>query len=412
MSPVPSPPDPAVPRRIAAGLVVLLGGLTALGPMTIDLYLPALPRMTRELETSETLLQLTLTAALVGLAVGQAVVGPISDAVGRRRPLLVGLAAYVLASVVCVVAPTIEVLIAGRLLQALAGAAGIVVARAIVRDLVSGREVARLFSMLLLVTGLAPILAPVVGGQLLRFGGWRVLFGVLAAFGVVLFLAVLLGLRDSLAPERRRVGGINDALHTYARLARDRAFLGYALAGGFGFAGMFAYISASPFVYQEVFGISPQVYGLLFGANGVGLMVFSQTNGRLVRRIDPHRLLAVGQLISLLGAVLLVVGAATSAAGVPGVLVPLFVAIASFGMVGPNAMALGLARHPEAAGTASALIGTLQFVIGAVVGPLVTVVQVRSALPMAVVVAGCVAIGLAARVALTAGLATRPARVR
>ncbi|NYH88185.1 Bcr/CflA family multidrug efflux MFS transporter [Actinopolymorpha rutila] len=394
-------PSEQTRRRIAPGLIVLLGGLTALGPMTIDLYLPALPHMTRELHSSQTLLQLTLTAALVGLAVGQAVVGPLSDAVGRRRPLLVGLGTYAVASVVCAVAPTVELLVTGRLVQALGGAAGIVIARAIVRDLVSGREIARLFSLLLLVTGLAPILAPVVGGQLLRLGSWRMLFGVLTAFGVVLFVGVLLELRESLPAERRRQGGARDAANSYLRLVRDRSFLGYALAGGFGFAGMFAYISGSPFVYQGVFGISPQFYGVLFGLNGLGLMAFSQTNGRLVRRVDPRRLLAIGQFTSLAGAALLVLAAATSVGGVVGVLLPLFVAVASLGMVGPNAMALGLAQHPDMAGTASALIGTLQFVVGALAGPLVTAVQVRSALPMAMVVAGCVVLGILARVILT-----------
>ncbi|MFD2078677.1 MFS transporter, DHA1 family, bicyclomycin/chloramphenicol resistance protein [Actinopolymorpha cephalotaxi] len=398
--PVARPPE-ATRRRIAPTLIILLGGLTALGPMTIDLYLPALPHMTRELHTSQTLLQLTLTAALVGLAAGQAVVGPLSDAVGRRRPLLVGLGTYAVASVVCAVAPTIEVLVAGRVVQALGGAAGIVIARAIVRDLVSGREIARLFSLLLLVTGLAPILAPVVGGQLLRLGSWRMLFGVLTAFGVVLLLGVVFGLRETLPAERRRQGGARDAAHSYLRLARDRSFLGYALAGGLGFAGMFAYISGSPFVYQEVFGISPQFYGVLFGLNGLGLMAFSQANGRLVRRVDPRRLLVIGQFTSLAGAVLLVLAAATSFGGVVGVLLPLFVAVASLGMVGPNAMALGLSQHPEMAGTASALIGTLQFVVGALAGPLVTAVQVRSALPMATVVAGCVVLGILARVILT-----------
>ncbi|WP_051114225.1 Bcr/CflA family multidrug efflux MFS transporter [Actinopolymorpha alba] len=397
----PAATQPSTPRRISARLVVLLGALTALGPMTIDLYLPALPRMTQDLQTNNSLLQLTLSAALVGLAVGQAVSGPVSDAVGRRRPLLVGLAAYVGASIVCAFAQSVGVLIAARLLQAFAGAAGIVIARAIVRDLVSGREIARLFSMLLLVTGLAPILAPVVGGQLLRLGGWRVLFGALAVFGVALFVAVYAGFRDSLPVERRRQGGAADALRTYLRLARDRAFMGYALAGGFGFASMFAYISGSPFVYQEVFGISPQIFGILFGVNGVGLMIFSQTNGRLVHRIDPHTLLGVGQVSALTGAGLLVAGAVTGIGGVAGVLVPLFVAVASFGMVGPNAVALGLSYHPEAAGTASALMGTLQFAIGAAVGPLVTVSEVRSAVPMAVVVLACAAIGLVARLALT-----------
>lgn len=381
-------------------MIVLLGALVALGPMTIDLYLPALPQMTVDLGTTESMLQLTLTAAVVGLAVGQLIAGPISDAVGRRVPMLAGLAGYVAASTLCALAPTIEVLAVARVFQAFAGAAGIVVARAVVRDLVSGRELARLLSTLLLVSGLAPILAPVLGGQLLLVGGWRMLFGVLAAFGVVLFVAVLVGLRDSLPPERRQRGGLADALRAYTGLLRDRAFLGYALAGGFGFGAMFAYISGSSFVYQQVFAISPQLYGVLFGLNGVGLMLAAQLNGRVVRRVEPRRMLTVGQVGALTAAVLLVVGAATSVAAPYGVLVPLFFTIATVGLVGPNAQALGLARYPEAAGTAAAVLGMTQFIIAALTGPLVTASSVRSAVPMAATVAGSALIGLVARVAL------------
>jgi DHA1 family bicyclomycin/chloramphenicol resistance-like MFS transporter len=285
--------------------------------------------------------------------------------------------------------------------QAVSGAAGIVVARAVLRDLVSGRELARLLSMLLLVSGMAPILAPMIGGQLLLVGGWRALFAVLAAFGAVLFLAVLAGLPDSLPPERRQRGGLARALHAYTGLLRDRVFLGYALAGGFSFGAMFAYISGSSFVYQQVFGISPQLYGVLFGLNSVGLLLAAQANGRLVRRVEPRHLLAVGQLGALASAALLVVGAVTSVGEPYGVLVPLFVTIATVGLVGPNAQALALARYPESAGTAAAVLGMTQFTVATLTGPLVTASSVRSAAPMAVVVAGSTAVGLVARLVLT-----------
>jgi DHA1 family bicyclomycin/chloramphenicol resistance-like MFS transporter len=398
--PTSNSPAPAS-TKVGLKLVVMLGSLTAFGPMTIDLYLPALPRMTEELGTTESRLQLTLTACLIGLAVGQVIIGPISDAVGRRKPLLVGMAIYTVASIACAVSPNVELLIAARVVQALAAAAGQVTARAIIRDLVSGAEIARLLSLLMLVTGVAPILAPVVGGQLLRFGSWRLMFVVLAIFGAVLFFAVWRMLPDTLAVERRRQGSIRDTLGAYGRVARDRYFLGYALATAIGFAAMFAYLSGSSFVYQDVFDISPQWYGVLFGLNGLGLVIVSQINGRLVRRFDPHVLLDTGQVIGLCTAVVMLLSAITGIGGTAGVLVPLFLTIASRTLVMPNATALGLTRYPDAAGTASAMQGTLQFVIASAVGPLVTMFGVTSAVPMCAVMVGCLVLSLLVRIALT-----------
>jgi DHA1 family bicyclomycin/chloramphenicol resistance-like MFS transporter len=394
----PAPPS----RRERLQLIGVLGALSALGPLSIDLYLPAFPALAADLGSRESSIQLTLTACLAGLALGQAFVGPISDALGRRRPLLIGLGLYVLASVVCALSDSTTALVAGRFLQGLAGAAGIVVARAVVRDLHAGSAAARFFSRLMLVTGLAPILAPVFGSELLRLTSWRGLFWVLTAVGVLLLGLVAVGLRETLPPERRRDGSIADTARTYRTLATDRIFMGYALSGGLSFAALFAYISGSSFVLQGVYGISPQAYGLLFGLNSLGLTIASQVNGRLVDRVPLRTLLRVGLLITSGGGLLLVVVAATDLGGLVGVSTALFLVASGIGFVMPNSTALALADHPEAAGTASALLGALQFVVGAAAAPLVGVFANGTALPMAVVIAvagvgGLVALGALAR---------------
>lgn len=392
----------------------MLGAITALGPLTIDFYLPALPQMTRDLASSESMVQLTLTASVLGLAIGQALLGPTSDVLGRRTPLLAGLALYALASAACALAPNVGILVAARFVQALAGAAGQVVARAIVRDLVSGREIARLLSLLMLVTGAAPILAPVLGGQMVGLMGWRGIFWLLAVFGVALGVVVAVVLPETLAAHNRRQGGPVAAVHAYVMLLKDRAFVGYALVGGIGFAAMFAYLSGSSFVYQQVFGVSPQWFGVLFGMNGLALVACSQLNRPLVRRFPVRAVLTAGQTVGLVGGLLLLVVAAFPFFGLPGVVVALILAVGSRGLVMPNCTALCLNRHPDAAGSASALMGTMQFGIGAAMGPLVTLNEVQSAMPMAIVMTAAMlgafgAAFLIARPAERRATATRPA---
>ena len=366
-------------------LTLVLGAITALAPMSVDLYLPALPALTEDLDTGESSAQLTLTACLAGLALGQALAGPLSDALGRRRPLLAGLAVYVAASALCAASPSVHALVGFRLVQGFAGAAGIVIARAVVRDLYSGTEAARFFSLLMLVTGLAPILAPSVGGALLHVTSWRGLFLALSAYGVVL-LAAAAGLRETLAPERRRHGGLRDSAAAFGSLARDRSFLGCSLACGLVFAAMFAYIAGSPFVLQDVYGLSPQLYGVVFGVNALGIVAASQANHRLVRRIGVRGMLIAGLAAAASGGVGLLVAAAADG-GLAGILPPLFVVVSSVGVVMPNATALALADHPEAAGTASALLGVLQFALGAAAAPLVGIWGTDDAVPMAALIA-------------------------
>lgn len=383
------------PSRLPA-LILLLGSITAVGPLSIDLYLPAFPELARQLETSESAIQLSLTACLIGLALGQAVNGPLSDRIGRRLPLLVGMSGYTVASVLCAVAPSVTVLTGARFLQGVTGAAGIVVAQALVRDVVSGPQVARLLSRLMLVSGVAPILAPTLGGQLLRFTGWRGIFVVLAVFGAVMVVVIALFLRETLPAERRHAGGAGEVLSSYAAVLRDRRFVAYVLTCGLGFAVIFGYVSGSPFAYQEVHGLSPQQFGLLFGLNSVGFVLSSQLNARLVLRHEPIRLLRRGVPVTAAAAVLLVLTTTTGAFGVVGLAVPLFFVMSSLGLVIPNAAALALNRQPKRAGTAAALVGMSQSVVGAVAGPLVGIGGSDSAVAMGVVIAagGFGALGL------------------
>jgi DHA1 family bicyclomycin/chloramphenicol resistance-like MFS transporter len=376
-------------------LFLILGSLTAVGPLAIDAYLPAFPTIAREFHAAATSVQLTLTGLLVGLVLGQLVGGPVSDVMGRRRPLIFGLTAYALASLACALTPSVEVLFAFRVIQGLGAAVGVVIARAIVRDMYSGDEAARFFSLLVLVTATSPIFAPLLGGQVLRLTSWRGIFAILAAIGAVLTVVVLVGLRETLPVARRREAGIPHALRNYGQLLKDRTFLGYALTFGAPFIGIFGYISASSFVLQNIYGLSPQTYGLAFGVNGLGLVIASQVNRYLVGRIHARRLLAVGLGGLATGSVLLVGGVLIGGLGVAGIVVPLGLLVASVGFIGPNATALALSGHPELAGTGSAILGILQFGLGAAVAPLIGLAGTRSALPMAIGFGVAAAIGSA-----------------
>jgi len=366
-------------------LIVVLGGLSAFGPLSLDLYLPGLPALARDLGAPASAAQLTLTACLAGLALGQLVAGPLSDRYGRRRPLLAGVALYALTSLLCAAAPSIAVLVGLRLAQGLAGAAGIVIARAVVRDRLEGDAAARLFSSLMLVGGLAPILAPILGAQLLTVLDWRGIFVVLAGAGLALLVAAL-ALPESLPPERRRSGGLATVARTIRSLAADPGFTSYALCGGFVLGAMFAYIAGSPFVLQDIYGLSPQAFSLAFAVNGLGIMAAASVNRRLVGRLRPATLLRAGVTQSALGGVLLLTAVLTGAGGRWGVLAALFLVVSCVGLVGPNTIALALARHGEVAGTASALLGVIQFLIGAVAAPLVGIAGDDTAVPMAVTI--------------------------
>ncbi|MGK5741124.1 multidrug effflux MFS transporter [Micromonospora sp. URMC 103] len=386
-------------------LVLVLGSLIAIGPLTIDMYLPALPDIAADLDTTSAAVQLTLTGTLAGLAFGQLLVGPLSDAVGRRTPLLAGIGLHVVASVLCVVAPSIEVVGALRLLQGLGVAAASVVAMAVVRDLFDGAAFARLFSRLMLVMGVAPILAPTLGSGLLRWSDWRGVFVALAAFGVLLLTVAAVGLRETLPPAARRRGGVAATARVYGSLLRDRTFVGLVLVTGLAMAALFAYVAGSSFVFQEQYGLDEQEFGLAFGAGAVGLIAATQLNVRLLRRYPPQRILVTALAVGTVAGLALLAIAASGFGGLPAVLASLWVVLAAAGLAMPNAPALALSRHGEAAGTAAALLGAVQFGVGALAAPLVGVLG-TGIVAMAVVVAGGMVAALGVLVAVV-----RPARL-
>ena len=372
------------PARPPARTVVVLGMLSMFGPLSLDLYLPALPELADDLDASASAAQLSITACLVGLAVGQLIAGPLSDRLGRRRPLIVGLVGFLLASVACALAPSVAILVLLRFIQGLAGAAGLVISRAIARDLYSGRALMIFFSRLILIAGLAPVIAPILGGQLSRIMSWRGIFGVLAGFGAILLLAGWLGLKETLPPERRIVGGFGKTLHGYNTLLHDRFFVGCVLSSGLAGASMFAYISGSTFVLQRIYGMSPQGFSFVFGAISLGLVIAAQIGGRLALVWPLTRVLGFGLAVNLFGAASLL---ATVIIGLPlGVLIAaLSVMVSAVGLIFPTANALALADYPDLAGTASSMQGLSQFVFGAVAAPLVGIAGEQTALPLGVV---------------------------
>ncbi|MEV5123024.1 multidrug effflux MFS transporter [Streptomyces decoyicus] len=392
-----APAARAASRRTGLLVTLVLGGLTAVPPLSMDMYLPALPQVTAALHSPAATVQLTLTTCLAGMALGQMIVGPMSDKWGRRRPLLAGMVIYILATALCAIAPTTELLIAFRLLQGLAGAAGIVIARAVVRDLYDGVAMARFFSTLMLISGVAPVVAPLIGGQILQITDWRGVFVVLTAVGVALTLLVWRRLDETLPPEGRHSGGLGQTLRTMRDLLADRAFSGYLLVGAFAFAALFAYISASPFVIQEIYGASPQVFSLLFGINSVGLVLVGQFNGKvLVGRVGLDKVLGTGLAVIALAAagLLLMSSGVFGRVGLVPVAAGLFVLMAAMGLVMPSTNTLALLRTRHAAGSASALLGTSTFLLGSVASPLVGIAGERTALPMALVQLSCAILAL------------------
>jgi DHA1 family bicyclomycin/chloramphenicol resistance-like MFS transporter len=369
-------------------LLLVLGALSAFGPLAIDFYLPSFPALALAFATDVEHVQLSLAVYFVGLAIGQLVYGPLADRFGRRIPLLVGVTLFSLASLACALAPSLEWLVAARFIQALGGCAGMVVSRAVVRDLCDPINSAKVFSQLMLVMGLAPILAPLAGGLLLRTLGWPSIFISLALFSFICLLAVAKWLPETLAKEGSPAP-LRGALGQYKRLFADLPFLGYALTGGCAVAGMFAYIAGSPFVFIELYGIPAEHFGWLFGSNAVGFILVAQLNAWLVARHGPAYWL--GKIVWFYltcGLVLLLVALAKPQALWP-LLIPLFGCIASLGILLPNASACAMAGQGRHAGSASALLGSLQFVIAASAAAMVGVLHDGSAWPIAVVICGC-----------------------
>lgn len=378
----------ALPLRRRVAWVLLLGSMTALSAFTIDVYLPAFPALQEEFSAGPSAVQLTLTGTLVGLALGQLVVGPLSDALGRRRPLLAGLGLHVVASLAATLAPSLAVLGGLRVLQGLGTAAASVVAMAVVRDLFDGTGAARLISRLVLVIGVAPVFAPTIGAGLLGVTSWRGIFVVLAALSITLVTVVGLVLPETLPPVRRRSSGLRGTAALYRELLTDRAMVGLVGVAGLSMAALFGYVSGSSFVLQSEYGLSEAQFGLVFAAGGVGVVTGTQVNAALVGRLPPQRILVGALGAGSVAAVALLVGAVTDWAGLVGVLAPLWLVLLLLGLALPNPPTLALARHGRAAGTAAALLGSAQFGVGAVAAPLVGLMGLSAATAMAAVMAG------------------------
>jgi len=383
-------------------LLVALGALSAFGPLSMDLYLPVLPSLAQDLETTDALAQLTMSACLIGLALGQLIYGPVSDRIGRRVPLLIGVAGFMVMSLVCAVAPTIELLIVARFLQGLGGAAGIVVSRAIVRDIYGGRDAARVFSILMAITGIAPVLAPLAGGALSFVMDWRGIFVVLAGIGLAILILAWLVVPDSLQEEHRHRGGLAAQSREMGSLLGHRSFMAYVVAIGLAGAGLFTYISMSSLVFQEQYGLSPQAFSLVFAINSVGIVIGTQVNRSLVRRFTLSAIALAALGLAVIAALSLTVAAWLGLA-IIALLVPLFVATMAQGAIGPDITAIALEPYARGAGAAAAILGTVQFLIGAIIPPLASIGG-TSAIVMGVTMTACL---LAALVVL--GLQVRSA---
>ena len=354
------------------------------------MYLPALPTIMAELLTTDATVQLTLTGTLLGLGLGQLVVGPLADRLGRRRPLLAGTAVHVLASALCLIAPNIAVLGGLRVLQGLGASAGAVIALAIVRDLYTGRAAATLLSRLILVMGAAPVIAPTLGGYVLAFTSWRGVFAVLAVFGLLLLPLAARILPETLPPERRTSSGVAGTVRTYGRLLRDRTFLGLVLVAGFAMSAVIGYVAGASFVFQEQFGLNQQQFGLVFGSGAIWLIAATQLNPVLLRRFEPRQLLLVAVPAGATAALVMVGLALLGAGGILGLLLPLWLMLFTVGIAMPNAPAVALSRHGRTAGTAAALLGAVQFGVSAIVSPMVGVLGNDSIAMGTVVASGLV----------------------
>ena len=380
------PPLAIAPRNMF-WLVVLLGALAALGPFSIDTYLPAFPAIAGAYHTTVGTVEITLAVYFVGLSFGQLFYGPFADALGRKPPLYFGLAMYLIASTGCVFAPNIATLTVLRFLQALGGCSAMLISRTVVRDYFRPREAARVFSFLMLVIGISPVVAPLVGGWLVVHLNWRANFWLMSGLGALILLASAVFLKETLPAEKRSPGSLGNSLRLYASLLSDRNFMVYAVSGALIAGGMFAYLEGSPLVFIELNHVAADHFGYFFGAIAVGLILASQLNGFLVRRIHPHNIFRIVLMVAAGAGVVLLITTKTGAGGFTGILIPLFVFVSCNGFSFPNATALALAPHGKIAGSASAMLGCVQFAIGGLAGSLVSWLDNGTAMPMVGVIA-------------------------
>jgi len=366
---------------------MLLGSLAILGPFTIDMYLPSFPTIVNDYGTTASLVQISLTSCLLGLGIGQLVIGPMSDVIGRRKPLLIFLAMYLLTSLICAIAPNIYTFIAARFLQGFAAAGGLVISRAIARDLYSGSELTKFFALLMIVSNLGPIVAPIAGGGVLLFANWTGVFFCLAGIGLVLVVIISLKLEESLPSEKRIPSNLPQVVGNFGTLLKDRQFLGYALTQGFTIAGIFAYVSGISFVYQNIYGVSPQGFSLLFGINGLALIIGSQTVGRYSHVIPEKTFLKFGLILSNSAGALILVAILLKAPLV-AFAIPIFFFVSSIAIISTTSFTLAMETQGHIAGSASALLGVLPFILGSITAPLVGIAGEHTALPMGILIFG------------------------
>lgn len=370
-------------KRMMALLTIFLGMLAAIAPLSTDMYLPALPEMMEDFDVAPSMIQLTLTASMAGMALGQIVAGPVSDEQGRRKPLMIGMLVFAVSSAACVFVKSIYIFLVFRFIQGCSGGAGIVIARAIARDVCKGPALTRFFSMLMLVNGLAPILAPVIGGQILRFSTWEGVFVLLTVIGIVLTICTIV-MTETLSVRRRVEGGVFASLKGFKGLFSQKYFMGHCVMQCFGFAAFFAYISGSSFVFQNIYHVSPQVFSLIFGINGIGLMISGALTGRLAGRVEDWKILRTALYLAVIGSVLLLAGFIIHMP-LPAVIVVLFFTVSTLSCMATSSFSLAMQAQGRNAGSASALIGFFSMISGAVMAPVVGIAGSYTAIPMGIV---------------------------
>lgn len=365
-------------------LALLLGSLAALGPLTIDMYLPSFPSIVADYRTSASIVQFSLTACLLGLGFGQIVIGPLSDVKGRKKPLLITLFLYFLASLFLAFAPNIQLFIVGRFLQGFAAAGGIVLSRAVVRDLYNGRELTKFFSLLMLINNLAPIMAPLIGSSILLFTNWHGVFFLLSIVGLLLVAIISIKLPETLSAENKVESNFTQTMKNFGSLLKNREFLGFAFTQSFMTAGIFAYVSGTPFVYQNIYGASPQLFSILFAMNGIGIMIGTRLVGKFADVISEAKFLKIGLTLALSASSALVV-AVFAQGPLFTVVIPVFLFVSSIGMISTSSFSLAMAKQGHIAGSAAALLGLLPFLLGALSAPLVGIAGEETAVPMGVI---------------------------
>lgn len=370
-------------KRMMALLTIFLGMLAAIAPLSTDMYLPALPEMMEDFDVAPSMIQLTLTASMAGMALGQIIAGPVSDEQGRRKPLMIGMLVFAVSSAACVFVKSIYIFLVFRFIQGCSGGAGIVIARAIARDVCKGPALTRFFSMLMLVNGLAPILAPVIGGQILRFSTWEGVFVLLTVIGIVLTICTIV-MTETLSVRRRVEGGVFASLKGFKGLFSQKYFMGHCVMQCFGFAAFFAYISGSSFVFQNIYHVSPQVFSLIFGINGIGLMISGALTGRLAGRVEDWKILRTALYVAVIGSVLLLAGFIIHMP-LPAVIVVLFFTVSTLSCMATSSFSLAMQAQGRNAGSASALIGFFSMISGAVMAPVVGIAGSYTAIPMGIV---------------------------